>query len=534
MITHKLQQGTPEWHAFRAAHFSASDAPAMLGESPYKTRDQLLREKKLGITPDIDAATQRRYDDGHRFEALARPLAENIIGEELFPATLSEGKLSASFDGLTMLNDICFEQKTLNDAIAGCEGNLPIYYRIQMEQQMLVSGAKKCLFVASQWDEDNQLVGELYQTWYLPDPDLRRRIIDGWAQFERDLEAYQPKEAAVEAIGRAPEALPALHIEISGAVTASNLDAFKDRAFAVFRIIKTDLATDEDFADADKTAKWCKAVEERLDAAKQHALSQTASIDALFNAIDAIREEARQKRLTLEKLVKQRKEQLRTESVAAAQRELAKHAAELQAEILSVRLEIPAVDFGGVIKGLKTLSSIRDALDTALANAKIEANTRARDVREKLAWLSDHAAGRESLLPDLQQIIGKPMEDFCLTVNSRIERAEKEAAERAHTESVASAQRALAEQADEQAATVTQPKPAESAHAPSRRLSLAKICELLGMGVSHDLLMLLGFDAEKTRAGAMYDADDFIGICQALIDHIKNVADDWQAEEKAE
>ena len=53
------------------------------------------------------------------------------------------------------------------------------------------------------------------------------------------------------------------------------------------------------------------------------------------------------------------------------------------------------------------------------------------------------------------------------------------------------------------------------------------------MGVSHDLLMLLGFDAEKTRAGAMYDADDFIGICQALIDHIKNVADDWQTEKKA-
>jgi hypothetical protein len=29
MITHNLQQGTPEWHAFRAAHFTASDAPAL-------------------------------------------------------------------------------------------------------------------------------------------------------------------------------------------------------------------------------------------------------------------------------------------------------------------------------------------------------------------------------------------------------------------------------------------------------------------------------------------------------------------------
>ena len=76
MQTVELQQGTPEWHAFRAAHYTASDAPAMLGISPYKTRNELLREKKLGITPELDAATQARMAKGHEYEAQARPVAE--------------------------------------------------------------------------------------------------------------------------------------------------------------------------------------------------------------------------------------------------------------------------------------------------------------------------------------------------------------------------------------------------------------------------------------------------------------------------
>ncbi|HET7596027.1 MAG TPA: YqaJ viral recombinase family protein, partial [Burkholderiales bacterium] len=94
-----LVQGTPEWFAHRATCFNASDAPAMLGISPYKTRAQLLQERATGVTPEIDDATQKRFDDGHRYEALARPLAEGIIGDELYPCvgTDDDGRYSASF-----------------------------------------------------------------------------------------------------------------------------------------------------------------------------------------------------------------------------------------------------------------------------------------------------------------------------------------------------------------------------------------------------------------------------------------------------
>lgn len=90
MKTLNLQQGSPEWLAARAKMFTASEAPAMMGASPYMTRNELLHQKHTGIQKEVDAATQRVFDNGHRVEALARPIAEQIIGEELYPVTVCE------------------------------------------------------------------------------------------------------------------------------------------------------------------------------------------------------------------------------------------------------------------------------------------------------------------------------------------------------------------------------------------------------------------------------------------------------------
>ena len=123
MKNHNLIQGSPEWLAHRAGCYNASDAPAMMGCSPYETRSQLLHRLATGIEPEVDAATQRRFDEGHRFEALARPLAEEIIGDDLAPlsGTLDvEGlsrPLGASFDGITMMGDDVLEHKRINESL---------------------------------------------------------------------------------------------------------------------------------------------------------------------------------------------------------------------------------------------------------------------------------------------------------------------------------------------------------------------------------------------------------------------------------
>lgn len=433
MITHELVQGSPEWHEFRAKHLTASDAPAMMGVSLHKSRNELLREKATGITADVDNATQRRFDDGHRFEALARPLAEKIIGEELYPATGSEGQYAASFDGITMLEDIIFEHKTLNADIRtalgahGDTGALHEHYRVQMEHQLMVSGADKCLFMATKWDGDT--LTEECHGWYMADMALRKRIVDGWEQFERGLANYQPVEITEKPKAEAIMELPAFFAQVRGEVTSSNLREFKEAANTFIAAIKTELQTDGDFANAEATVKFCKKAEENLDAAKKAALAQTASIDELMRTVDHIQAQLREKRLLLDKLVKTEKDKRKAEMVIEANVKYADHVAGLQAEIAGIRLPLllKTPDFGGAIKGLKSLASMHDALDTALANGKIEADAVAKDVRAKLEWCKEEAAGMSFLFPDLQNFIGMDMEAFKAVIKNRI--AEHKAAE---------------------------------------------------------------------------------------------------------
>lgn len=435
MITHyNLVQGSPQWHAYRSTHFNASDAPAMMGGSPYKTRSQLLHEMSTGIIPDVDDGTQRRFDDGHRFEALARPIAEKILDEDLYPVVGSLGNLSASFDGLTADESVVFEHKTLNDDLRfamqpGCTGSdmLPLHYRIQMEQQLAVSGAKYALFMASSWIGDD-LVEERHCI-YEPDMDLRTRIMQGWAQFEKDMADYQPRLGEVKPIGRTPETLPALHIAVTGMVTASNLAEFKAHALAVFDGISTGLVTDEDFADAEKAVKWCGEVEDRLAAAKQHALSQTRDIDELFRTIDDIMAESKRKRLDLDKLVKTRKEAMKTEIVTDARMALGNHIAALNDRLGSPLMPAISTDFAGTIKGKKNFDSMRDAVNTMLASAKIDANAVADRIQANMKTLrSDVAKDHGFLFPDSATIVLKQPEDLHALVELRIADHHKEAA----------------------------------------------------------------------------------------------------------
>lgn len=536
MQIHNLQQGTPEWHAHRAQHFNASDAPAMMGCSPYKTRSQLLHELCSGIVPEVDPETQRRFNEGHRAEALARPLAEKIIGEELFPCVGTEGKYSASFDGLTMAEDTAFEHKLLgrrlrevmSDGMAGAE--LPLDYRVQMEQQMLVSGAGNVLFMASEWAADGTLIEERH-CWYVPDAELRAAILNGWAQFERDLAEYvPPQHQQPKPIGATPETLPALRIEVTGMVTASNLDAFKTHALAVFKGINRELSTDQHFADAEATVKWCASVEDRLAAAKQHALSQTESIDTLFRAIDDVSAEARRVRLELDKLVKARKEAIRQEIADAALKRFVDRVQALNGELRGiVTLGIPAAlraDIGEAMKGKRTVDTLRDAADTLVAGALAELQALADRYRANHAAMSE----LKHLVPDFAAVGGKPPEDFAALLQLRQHQHAEAAREKAEREAAAAQAAAVAAPAP----AVTQMAPAATRTAPvvtptsasvpladePATLPLGELCSRLQFTVTADFLQQLGFTAQRDGSRRLYRESQFPAVCDALVAHI--------------
>lgn len=432
----QLTQGGPEWHAHRAEHFNASDAAAMLGISPYMSRDELLKRMATGITPEPTPEQQRIFDRGHAIEAACRPHAETIIGEDLAPIVGVSGKLSASFDGITFGSDVAWECKTLNAAlreaipktigeIPSFGSALPEHYRAQLEQQALVSGCERILFTAASINAEGEIAEGLH-CWYTPDPAMRQRIIDGWEQFERDLSAWNPAEAEpAQAVGKAPESLPALRIEVQGQVLASNLAEFKAHALAVFESINTDLQTDQDFADAEKTAKWCKGIEDKLEQAKENALSQTASIEEIFRTADDLKEAARQTRLTLEKAVKAQKEAVKTALVVQAQQDYASHISKLQLDLKGLRLNVAAPNFGDAIKGLKTVASMKERLTAALLEANSAANSAASRMVNNAKTL-DSVPEHAFLFSDRQSLCEKDAETLELIIEQRVAQHKRE------------------------------------------------------------------------------------------------------------
>ncbi|MDQ7965540.1 YqaJ viral recombinase family protein [Pseudomonas plecoglossicida] len=541
MQVHNVQQGTPEWHALRSSYFTASEAPAMMGASKYQTRNDLLALKKTGIVEEVTPQQQAIFDRGHATEELARPLVEEMLGEELYPIVGTSGNLLASMDGATMLGDTLFEHKLWNQKVVAMirAGELDPHYYWQLEQQLLVSGAERVIFVCSDGTKTN-----FEHMEYRPVAGRREQLVAGWAQFEEDLGSFEVKEVKAEVIGAAPDQLPALRIDVTGMVTASNLDAFKAHALAVIGNINTELSTDKDFADADATVKWCGEVEDKLKAAKEHALSQTESIDLLFKAIDDIAAETRRKRLELEKMVKARKENIRTEIVMDAAKALQAHIDQIDAT-LSGRIRMPKVhaNFAEAIKGKRTIDSLNEAADAELARAKIEASRIGDLIRLNIASFNELARQHGFLFQDAQDLVLKANDDLVALIKMRIhdyeqaEQKKRDDAElaRQQAQQQAAQQQQVQQQVQEQpvAQQVVQADPAPAATPitnatpaaavdSGQRIKLGDITGRLGFALTADFLSSLGFEPVEIKGGAkLYRAGDFTDICTALIQHIQ-------------
>jgi predicted phage-related endonuclease len=441
MQQHNLIQGSPEWKAYREQMKNASDAPVVLGLSKYKSRTAFLDEKKTGITDEIDDATQGIFDDGHRFEALARPLASKIIGKPLYPVTGSNGEYSASFDGLTILEDIAFEHKTLNDDLRAVFAEispehrdeaghlLPEMYQVQMEQQLYVSGAEKCLFMASKWNGD--VLVEEHHTWYLPNMELRQRILDGWSQFESDLVNHVPAVIVEKPRAQVVLELPALFIQAHGAILNSNMDTYGQAlATRLAEVRAIALVTDQDFANAKEGAKLLRENIKQAKLAKDAMLEQTATVGEAARMIDAWCEDMRLTALKLEQDVEREDKLKKQLMISTAQGDFTAVINTLEEKVRPIRLNISMPNFGDAIKSKSKYASMHDAIKTLAANAEVEATRLANDVISKQTYMADVADGFEFLFADLQQIIWKAEDDFQLLVNSRIENHKRITAER--------------------------------------------------------------------------------------------------------
>lgn len=333
----------------------------------------------------------------------------------------------------------------------------------------------------------------------------------------------------------------------------------------MFKGIRRELATDQDFADAAQTVKWCEDIEARLKAAKDQALAQASSIEEVFRSIDEIIAASKEARLDLTKLVDARKLAIREEIVAKARQALNDHiAAATKRAGLHIRLAPP--DWAAAVKNRRTIETLQASVDAVLTAARLQADELADRIATNVASLEGEGHSWRFLFPDLVNVADKTVEDFANLLTARIaahKQAEDERLERARVQREAEEARLKQSQAQidqamaDAVATGTgivkgsstgfvrvEPaqvyKPAASAPlftgqdepaaapapaTPSRgkpTIKLGMLSESLGFAVTAEFLERLGFKAAAIeRSAKLYHAEDFDAICLALIEHIK-------------
>lgn len=425
---HPFVQGSPEWEAHRATPgmFSASEVASIMGLSKKTTRSELLRLKATGEKKEFSKFVQENViDQGHTNEALARPIAENIISDDLSAMVMSDtidGLLfSASLDGITQDYDITFEHKTLNIMLADSlgAGVIPEEYLPQMEVGLMVSGASRCLFMVSKDGDRETARSQLYY----PDSVLRKRIIAACKQFQIDLENYQHVEVVERPAAAVTIELPALFVHAKGEITDSNMVAYGNAlALRLAEVRAIQLVTDQDFSNAKQSAAMLREQCAKMKLTKEAMLAQTMTIGEAARMMDAWSEDMRVTALKLEKDVEREDKAKKDAIVNEARVAYEAHIKALNARLGGQYMPATRPNFADAIKGKRNYGSMTDAVSTMLANAIVDADMLADLIAANWAALP---VDRRHLFPDFAAVCTKQKDDFDALFSTRVTAEDK-------------------------------------------------------------------------------------------------------------
>lgn len=414
-----LIQGTQEWLEARLNHFTASEAPAMLGESKHMTRSQLLDLKKGWLSNPVSDFTQKLFDDGHEHEDMAREITELEILEDFPPVVGSRVvngmELLASFDGFGDAG--AWEHKDWNKTLAENVRNsiLEPHYYWQLEHQCLVGNLAEILFTCSDGTESNR-VSMIYQSI----PERRDQLIAGWQQFAQDLEKHELTAKTEKVVAHKSESLPVISYQMNGLSITSNLDVFKQAAENMVEDAKLPIESDQDFANAEMRVKEFKKAEDKIKSVSAAVLGEIESVDKFTKDLAYIGEQIRQARLATDKQVKSRKEEIKREIEQKASSEFVTLVNSINAE-LRVNIEADTSPIANAMKGKKTVDSLKDSALTALSSMKINVNEQAAIVRANAELMRKPEYNEfKFLFIDWSQIAFKANDDFEALVKTRI------------------------------------------------------------------------------------------------------------------
>jgi len=397
-----LEIGSLEW----LKAFTASKAPAVMNESKYQSRNDLLGTMSNGVALPVSDYQQALFNKGHQAEDDARTILEMEELEDYPPVTgmieIEGMKLISSYDGLA---EGCkpWEHKLWNATLAENVGNnvLEPHYYWQLEHQMLVADVDSCVFTTSDGTEKNR-ASMIYESV----PKRRAELIAGWKQMKRDLAGYQVAAKQEAVVANEVEDFPLIQFSVSGTELVSNITdclvSIKERA--AFEMSRT-LETDQDFADKDKLNKTVKKARADLKSLVEKAKSEFVSFSDFSNIAVEVDSVLQKMQSSGEKQVKEAKEAKKQAIVHDAGNKLTLFITGVNElikplDILSFR-DIYRPDWVSSMKGKRTIDSIQNAVDTELSKAQQSINEITPRIIANLNTLDDMAGDYSFLFTDV-------------------------------------------------------------------------------------------------------------------------------------
>ncbi len=200
-----------------------------------------------------------------------------------------------------------------------------------------------------------------------------------------------------------------LQITLSGNVTASNFDEWKNQLLARLDEANRDLQTDDDFAHAAQLVKSFKAAEDNLKTAKQDALNQVSDIQALFGAIDEVVEQVRQTRLGLDKQVKARKEEIKNSAVSAGKERIQAFINQ-QPEYFQQQNCDDYLDHSRFLEATKrkmTAATLQKSIDELCSGIELEVSRASATVQANKHRIEQLPPADRELFPDVLDLIAQ-------------------------------------------------------------------------------------------------------------------------------
>lgn len=152
-----MKQNTPEWLQWRKERIGASDAPIIMGVSPFKSPYELW-EEKLGLCDIGSAMSEYRREMYQALEDKSRDFYNCLFDHDVAPDVITHPTIPwmiASLDGISKCRKYAVEIKNpgIEDHEIACNNKVPKKYFPQLQHQMEVCQLESITYQSSYNDQ---------------------------------------------------------------------------------------------------------------------------------------------------------------------------------------------------------------------------------------------------------------------------------------------------------------------------------------------------------------------------------------------